>query len=85
MRQRRRALVAILSVGSGIAALVVATGFVEWMFVDFREAMIESQYAHVQVTRLDYHENGRADPFRYLLPEDAAAELKRQDERIDGG
>lgn len=73
MRQRRRALVAILSVGSGIAALVVATGFVEWMFVDFREAMIESQYAHVQVTRLDYHENGRADPFRYLLPEDAVA------------
>jgi putative ABC transport system permease protein len=73
MRQRRRALVAVMSVASGIAALVVATGFVEWMFVDFREAIIESQYAHIQITRPGYHENGRADPFRYLLPEDAGA------------
>ena len=73
LRHRRRSAVAILSVGFGIAALVVASGFIEWMFVDFREATIESQFAHIQVTRPDYHENGRADPFRYLLPEDSAA------------
>ncbi len=73
LRHRRRSAVAILSVGFGIAALVVASGFIEWMFVDFREATIESQYAHIQVTRPDYHENGRADPFKYLLPEDSAA------------
>ena len=64
LRHRRRSTVAILSVGFGIAALVVASGFIEWMFVDFREATIESQYAHVQLTRPDYHESGRADPFR---------------------
>lgn len=73
LRHRRRSLIAMISVGFGIAALVVASGFIEWMFVDFREATIESQYAHVQVTRPDYHENGRADPFKYLLPEDTAA------------
>jgi len=73
LRQRRRSLIAIFSVGFGIAALVVAGGFIEWMFHDFREATIESQYAHVQVTRPGYHENGRADPMRYLLPEDAQA------------
>lgn len=73
LRQRRRSLIAIFSVGFGIAALLVASGFIEWMFVDFREATIESQYAHVQVTRPHYHENGRADPFSYLLPEDSAA------------
>lgn len=73
LRHRRRSVIAILSVGFGIAALVVASGFIEWMFVDFREATIESQYAHIQVTRPNYHENGRADPFRYLLPEDTAA------------
>lgn len=75
LRQRRRSLIAIFSVGFGIAALVVASGFIEWMFTDFREATIESQYAHIQVTRPGYHENGRADPMRYLLPEDDAAAL----------
>lgn len=73
LRHRRRSSIAIISVGFGIASLVVASGFIEWMFVDFREATIESQYAHIQVTRPNYHENGRADPFRYLLPEDSAA------------
>ena len=75
LRHRRRSLIAMISVGFGIAALVVASGFIEWMFVDFREATIESQYAHIQVTRPNYHENGRADPFKYLLPEDSAAAL----------
>ena len=74
LRHGRRSLIATLSVGCGIAALVVASGFIEWMFVDFREATIESQYAHVQVTRPNYHEDGRADPFNYLLPGDAAAQ-----------
>lgn len=73
LRQRRRSLIAIVSVSFGIASLVVASGFIEWMFVDFREATIESQYAHVQVTRPHYHEDGRADPMRFLLPGDAAA------------
>jgi putative ABC transport system permease protein len=73
LRQRRRSLIAVVSVSFGIASLVVASGFIEWMFVDFREATIESQYAHVQITRPNYHEDGRADPMRYLLPADAAA------------
>jgi len=73
LRQRRRTLIAIFSIGFGTAALMVASGFIEWMFVDFREAMIESQYAHIQVTRPKYHDDGRADPFRFLLPQDAEA------------
>ena len=77
-RHRRRSLVAILSVAVGIAALVVASGFTEWMFVDFREAMIESQYAHVQVTRPGFHENGASDPFRYVLPPDQPARRRRK-------
>lgn len=73
LRQRRRALIAIFSVAFGIAALAVANGYIAWMFYDFREATIESQYAHIQVTRPHYHEEGRADPFRFLLPDDSAA------------
>ncbi len=71
LRHRRRSLIAVSSVAFGIAALVVARGFTEWMFFDFREATIESQYAHVQVTRPGFHEDGASDPFRYLLPPEA--------------
>lgn len=71
-RHRRRSLIAVVSVGFGIAALVVASGMSEWMFVDFREATIESQYSHIQVARPGFQEDGRSDPFRYLLPRDIA-------------
>ncbi|MDO8315864.1 MAG: ABC transporter permease [Rugosibacter sp.] len=74
LRHRRRALIAILSVAFGTAALAVASGFIAGMFADFREATIESQYAHLQITRPGYHENGLADPARYVLPNDAAAQ-----------
>lgn len=73
LRHRRRASIAIFSVALGTAALAVASGFIAGMFADFREATIESQYAHIQITRPGYHENGLADPARYLLPNDAAA------------
>ena len=75
LRHRRRSAIAVVSVGFGTAALLIASGFIEWMFVDFREATIESQYAHAQVTRPGYHENGKADPFAYLLPADDAAKM----------
>jgi len=74
LRQRRRASIAISSVGFGAAALIVAGGYLEWLFTDFREATIESQYAHLQVTRPGFHAEGRADPFRFLLPDDEAAQ-----------
>lgn len=74
LRQRRRALIAISSVGFGATALMVASGYIEWLFVDFREATIESQYAHLQVTRPGFHEEGRADPARFFLPDDTAAQ-----------
>ena len=77
LRHRRRALIAILSVAFGTAALAVASGFIAGMFADFREATIESQYAHIQITRQGYHENGLADPARYLLPNDATAQPLR--------
>ncbi len=82
LRHRRRSVIAIGSVGFGIAALSVASGYIEWMFVDFREATIASQYAHVQVTKPGYHENGRADPFNYLLPGDPAAKPLTQADHV---
>lgn len=72
-RHRRRSLIAVISVGFGIAALVVASGISEWMFLDFREATIESQYSHIQVARPGFQQDGRSDPYRFLLPRDVTA------------
>lgn len=73
-RHRRRSLVATVSVAFGVGFFVVAQGFTQWMFDDFREATIQSRYAHIQVTRPGFHEDGRADPSRYLLPADSELE-----------
>ena len=72
-RQFRRSLSALLSIGFGVAALLIAIGFNDAMFEEFREATIHSQYGHVQITRPGFHEKGRSDPYAYLLPHDAVA------------
>jgi putative ABC transport system permease protein len=69
VRQRRRSAVAIGAVSVGIAALVIATGFIEWIFEDFRESSIQAQLGHLQIVRPGYHDAGKADPYRFLLPE----------------
>src|SRR5262245_48181556 len=79
-RQRRRSSVAIGAVAVGVTALIVASGFVEWMFVAFREDTIQSQLGHIQIARPGYHDAGKADPYAYLLP-DAIPQLETTNER----
>jgi putative ABC transport system permease protein len=69
LRQRRRSAVAIGAVAFGITALLIAGGFIEWIFVDFRESTIQSQLGHIQVVKPGYHDAGKADPYAYLLPD----------------
>lgn len=75
LRHYRRNITALLSVGFGVAALLAASGFTAGMFEEFREATIHSRYGHVQVTVPGYHQNGRSDPWSYLLPGEAPAQL----------
>ena len=56
--------------------LVLAAGFIEWIFMDLRRATIETGLGHIQVMRHDYLEHGVADPYAYLLP-DKAPELSK--------
>jgi putative ABC transport system permease protein len=69
MRQRRRSAIATSAVAFGITALILANGFIEWIFLDFRESTIKSQLGHLQITRPDYHRAGKADPYAFLLPD----------------
>ena len=67
-RQFRRSMASLLSIGFGVLALVVASAYTEALFAEFREATIQSQFGHLQVTRPGFHERGRSDPWSYLLP-----------------
>ena len=69
VRQRRRSAIAIGAVAFGITALILASGFIEWIFMDFRESTIRSQLGHLQIVRPGYHDAGKADPYAYLLPD----------------
>lgn len=73
-RQRRRSAFALAAIAFGVAALVVANGFIHWIVFKHRETTIHSQFGHIQVTRKGYFESGSADPFRSLLS-DGSAEL----------
>ena len=60
---------AIASVAFGITALLLAGGFIEYIYWAMREGTIRSQLGHIQIARSGYHDAGRADPYAYLLPD----------------
>jgi putative ABC transport system permease protein len=68
VRQKRRAAAGIGAVAFGVAALLLAGGFIEFIFFAMREDAIHSRLGHLQITRPGYTESGTADPFAFLLP-----------------
>lgn len=68
-RNRRRSMTALFIVAAGVVAMVLAEGFIQWIFWAMRESTIKSQSGHIQVVRPDYFSKGVADPLAYLLPE----------------
>ena len=71
LRHRRRSLLGIASIAFGVVALLVAAGFVEWVYWAMREDTIRSRLGHIQVVQQGYLEGGQADPFAYLLPQES--------------
>jgi putative ABC transport system permease protein len=67
-RQPRRSAMAVAAVTFGIVALILAGGFIEWIFFDMRESTIHAHVGHLQVVRPRYYDLGRSDPFHFLLP-----------------
>lgn len=68
IRQKQRSRVGLLSVAAGVAALVLAGGFIDWIYWSMREDTIGSRLGHMQIVRPGYFEAGAANPFSYLLP-----------------
>lgn len=68
-RYRRRTMAALFIMAAGVMAMVLADGFIQWIFWAMREGTIQFQSGHIQVVRPDYYSKGTADAFGYLLPE----------------
>lgn len=69
LRNRKRALAALLVIVIGTAMIILAEGFIQWIFWAMREATIQSQLGHIQVVRPGYHQAGAGAPYDYLLPQ----------------
>ena len=67
MRSRVRTALTLSAIALGVAALIVAGGFVEDVYVQLGEATIRSQLGHLQVYRTGYYEQGSRKPFDYTL------------------
>ncbi|MEO8304297.1 MAG: FtsX-like permease family protein [Betaproteobacteria bacterium] len=67
-RSRRRTASAASAAAFGVAALMLAAGFIDWIFLAMRDATIHSQLGHAKVVRPGYYAAGLADPFAYMLP-----------------
>ncbi len=75
-RHRKRTTIALATISFGVIALLLAGGFIEWIFWGMRESTIHSQLGHIQVTRPGYFQVGSADPFAFLLPEKLLEQIK---------
>ncbi|MFZ3036252.1 MAG: ABC transporter permease [Rugosibacter sp.] len=76
-RQRGRSAVTLASITFGVAALILAGGFIEDTIVETGESMIRSSTGHVQVSRVGYWQYGAQSPEKYLMeaPEKLRADL----------
>jgi len=73
VRQKTRTAIAVSAIGFGVVSLLLAGGFIQWIFWAMREAAVYSQLGHIQVVRPGYLANGQAEPYRYLLPAHSSA------------
>jgi len=71
-RNRTRTLVSLSAVAFGAIALLLAGGFIEWIFWAIGEAAIRTGLGHVHISRPGFREGGFADPQRFLLPDGSA-------------
>jgi putative ABC transport system permease protein len=68
LRQRRRSVIALAAIGFGVISMMLAAGYIEWIFWANREEVAIKQYGHIEISKLGYHQEGKSDPLAYILP-----------------
>lgn len=66
-RRRGRTALALIAIASGVVAMLLSGGFLNWIFEAIRESTIHSQLGHIQIARPGYAREGSSDPFRYVM------------------
>nr|VFK51354.1 MAG: putative ABC transport system permease protein [Candidatus Kentron sp. TC] len=69
LRNKRRTLLTLLAIVSGVTGIIVFGGFIEFAFHGLRESTIRTQLGHIQIYREGYSQHGVADPAEYLIEE----------------
>lgn len=77
LRHRRRSAVTVLSVMSGVIAVVLFGGFVQANYEGLRESVIRSQYGHLQIYADGYLDGHRKEPAAHRLGPTGAAAVER--------
>nr|VFK16227.1 MAG: putative ABC transport system permease protein [Candidatus Kentron sp. LPFa]VFK31590.1 MAG: putative ABC transport system permease protein [Candidatus Kentron sp. LPFa] len=67
LRNKRRTLLTLLAIVSGVTGIIVFGGFIEFAFHGLRESTIRTQLGHIQIYRQGYSRHGVADPADYLI------------------
>ena len=67
LRNRRRSIAAALAIGFGCIAILLSTGFVEWIYFAIRESVIRTGLGHVQIAAPGYWAEGATDPSKFLV------------------
>ncbi len=67
LRQRARSAATLAAIAIGVAGLILAGGFVQDIYIQLGEAIIHSQYGHIQVTRQGYSEGKNRAPESFLI------------------
>jgi putative ABC transport system permease protein len=73
LRQPRRSSIAIISISFGIVSMMLSAGYMEWIFWANRELSTVNLLGHIQISRPGFQENGKADPYAFLLPGNSPA------------
>ncbi len=71
LRHRRHSAVSVAVIVFGISAMVIAAGFIQWIFWAMRESYIQTQYGHVRVVKPGYLEYGQVPVGKFLLAPDS--------------
>lgn len=79
-RHKVRTFLTLAVIVFGVAGMILTGGFVEDVFIQLQEATIHSQLGHLQMYRAGYSEQGRRNPYQYMIEEpgqitDKVAEL----------
>jgi len=67
MRHRVRTAISLGAIALGVASLLIAGGFTEYMFWAMRESSIQSGLGHIQIARTGFHEAGLSNPSAYVF------------------